>query len=72
MRSRSTPTSGGTAEQRFPDGMRVQAPIDVQRQLAQEQELLSNPPSVDPGSVGPNNAAIPLEARTRVLRFALP
>lgn len=59
-------------EQRFPDGMRVQAPIDVQRQLAQEQEFLSNPPSVDPGSVGPNNAVIPLEARTRVLRFKLP
>src|SRR4051794_8744931 len=58
-------------EQRFPDGMRVPAPLDVQRQLAQEQEFLSHPPHPDPGSTGVNNAVIPLEARTRVLRFDL-
>jgi hypothetical protein len=59
-------------EQRFPDGMRVPAPIDVQRQLAQEQELLSHPPTPNPDPNGVNNASIPLEARTRVLRFQLP
>ena len=57
-------------EQRFPDGMRVQAPVDPQRQLAQEVELLEHPPSIDPGSTGINNAAIPIEARTRVLTFS--
>jgi len=36
-------------EQRFPDGLRVQEPLDVQRQVAQEQELLSHPPQIDPG-----------------------
>jgi hypothetical protein len=59
-------------ESRFPDGMRVPAPVDVQRQLEQENEFLTHPPAPDPGSVGPNNAVIPLEQRTRVLRFALP
>src|SRR3954453_1714023 len=59
-------------EQRFPDGMRVPAPLDVERQLAQEQEFLSHPPQPDPGSTGINNAVIPLEARTRVLRFQSP
>ncbi len=47
-------------------------PIDVQRQLAQENEFLTHPPAPDPTSAGPNNALIPLEQRTRVLRFALP
>src|SRR3954470_13558854 len=59
-------------ESRFPDGMRVPAPLDVQRQLEQENEFLTHPPDVDPGSVGPNNAVIPLEQRTRTLRFRLP
>jgi hypothetical protein len=56
-------------EQRFPDGMRVPAPIDVQRQIGDEVGLLMNPPQIDPGSTGINNAVIPIEARTRVLRF---
>src|SRR3954452_12709981 len=59
-------------EQRFPQGMRVPAPIDVQRQIADEVAFLTHPPPVDPGTVGPNNSAIPLEARTRVLRFDQP
>src|SRR3954447_8990044 len=59
-------------EQRFPQGMRVPAPIDLQRQIADEVAFLTHPPSIDPGSVGPNNQAIPIEARTRVLRFELP
>src|SRR3954471_1576234 len=59
-------------EQRFPDGMRVPAPVDVQRQLAAEQEVLSHPPTPSPDPNGVNNASIPLEARTRVLRFELP
>src|SRR4051795_2068862 len=59
-------------ESRFPDGMRVPAPLDVQRQLEEENELLTHPPDVDPGSVGPNNAVIPIEQRTRTLRFRLP
>src|SRR3954453_15454642 len=59
-------------ESRFPDGMRVPAPLDVQRQLEEENELLTPPPDVDPGSVGPNNAVIPIEQRTRTLRFRLP
>jgi Tol biopolymer transport system component len=59
-------------ESRFPQGMRVPAPLDVQRQLADENEFLTHPPDVDPGSVGPNNQAIPIEQRTRTLRFKLP
>ena len=59
-------------ESRFPDGMRVPTPVDVQRQLQQENELLTHPPTPDAGSLGPNNAVIPLEQRTRVLRFQLP
>ena len=59
-------------EQRFPQGMRVPAPIDIQRQIADEVSFLTHPPSVDPGSVGPNNQVIPIEARTRVLRFDQP
>jgi hypothetical protein len=52
--------------------MRVPAPIDVQRQLEEENEFLTHPPTPDPASAGPNNAIIPLEQRTRVLRFQLP
>src|SRR3954452_12835494 len=59
-------------EQRFPDGMRVPAPLDLQRQIADEVKFLTNRPVPDPGSVGPNNQAIPIEARTRVLRFDAP
>jgi Tol biopolymer transport system component len=59
-------------ESRFPDGMRVPTPVDVQRQLEQENQFLSHPPTPDAGSIGPNNAVIPLEQRTRVLRFQLP
>jgi hypothetical protein len=43
----------------------------VQRQLEEENEFLTHPPKFDPGSTGVNNAVVPLEQRTRVLRFKL-
>jgi hypothetical protein len=59
-------------EQRYPDGVRVPLPVDAARQLGQEEELLARPPTPDT-HVGTNVLSlVPLEARTRVLRFDLP
>ena len=43
----------------------------VQPAAEDENEFLTHPPRFDPGSTGINNAVVPIEQRTRVLRFKL-
>jgi hypothetical protein len=69
-----SPTDGSLwwTEQRFPTGLRVPFPLNPVQQLSDTAQYLQNP-DINPGSVTSGNVleALPLEARTRVLRFAL-
>ena len=59
-------------ENRVPDGLRYQLPVDLNNYLKQAQALLSNPPKpgVDLSPNGVGVAPIPIEQRTRIGRFA--
>jgi Tol biopolymer transport system component len=63
------------SEARIKPGVSVLEPIDLGRQLANEVSLLQNPPTpptITPGSVNALDVGVPLERRTRILRFNLP
>jgi hypothetical protein len=61
-------------EARIQPGASVLLPVDLGRQLQNEISLLQNPPAVPtptPGSVNALDVGLPLERRTRILRFDL-
>jgi Tol biopolymer transport system component len=62
-------------EARIHPGVSVLEPVDLGRQLANEISLVQNPPPTPAPTVSGGNAldaGLPLQRRTRILRFALP
>lgn len=61
-------------ESKFPDGMRLPLPLNVTQQLEQTAQFLRDPPlsSVHLSTSNLLQPSLPLESRTRILRFNLP
>jgi Tol biopolymer transport system component len=59
-------------ENRLPPGARVAMPLDAVKELREAAEMLRHPPTPDAGKVLAGDAALPVEQRTRRLRFSLP
>ncbi|TMK63947.1 MAG: hypothetical protein E6G53_09850 [Actinobacteria bacterium] len=59
-------------ENRLPPDARVGLPLDPAGQLRKTADLLRHPPTPDASKLLVGDAALPVEQRTRVLRFKLP
>jgi len=58
-------------ENRLPPGARVGLPLDPAKELREAADMLRNPPAPDASKLLVGDAALPVEQRTRVLRFKL-
>jgi hypothetical protein len=62
-------------QNRLPPGARVAMPLDPVKELTEAKDFLEHPPSPDAGTLGKAAAldiVLPVEQRTKVLRFKLP
>ncbi|MFL5780080.1 MAG: TolB family protein [Thermoleophilaceae bacterium] len=59
-------------ENRLPPGARVAMPLDPVKELREAAAMLRHPPVPETGKVAAGDAALPIEQRTRRLRFTLP
>jgi hypothetical protein len=59
-------------ENRLPPGARVAMPLDPLKELREAAAMLRDPPTPDTSKLLVGDAALPVEQRTRVLRFKLP
>jgi Tol biopolymer transport system component len=59
-------------ENRLPPGARVAMPLDPVKELGEAAAMLRHPPTPETGKVLAGDAALPVEQRTRRLRFRLP
>ena len=59
-------------ENRLPPGARIAMPLDPAKELREAAQMLRHPPTPDASKVVAGDAALPVEQRTRRLRFHLP